>query len=191
MNRLIPWQARLLKRFDDCSSFSFESILDVEILSRLRLNGAVRSDPQVSVSKLGELSVHQEGPRPDKQKAAWYAQHHRSCSLSYHPDSLAADWGAWLSAIRRQVDHIRRRMGTSATALASLYTRYMQHRLGTRRDEPCDRLMMVLPNVSKPGLRLVTAPTRLYKRGYQCHGRALEVRYRQHFACKRAGCRTR
>ena len=52
-----------------------------------------------------------------------------------------------------------RRSGTSATVLASFYTRWMQHRLGTRRDEPCERLMTVLPNVSQLGLRLETAPT--------------------------------
>lgn len=52
-----------------------------------------------------------------------------------------------------------RRTGTSATVLASFYTRYMQHKLGTRRDEPCVRLMMVMPNVSRLGLHLVTAPT--------------------------------
>jgi methyltransferase (TIGR00027 family) len=57
-----------------------------------------------------------------------------------------------------------RRSGTSATVLASLYTRYMQHKLGTRRDEPCDRLMMVLPNVPHLGLRLTTAPTLLAHR---------------------------
>lgn len=57
-----------------------------------------------------------------------------------------------------------RRSGTSATVLASLYTRYMQHRLGTRRDEPGYRLMMVLPNVSQLGLHLVTAPTLLAHR---------------------------
>jgi methyltransferase (TIGR00027 family) len=52
-----------------------------------------------------------------------------------------------------------RRTGTSATVLASFYTRYMQHRLGTRRDDACARLMAVLPNVSPFGLGLVTAPT--------------------------------
>src|SRR5436305_8759467 len=52
-----------------------------------------------------------------------------------------------------------RRSGTSATVLASFYTQYMQHKLGTRSDEPCDRLMMVLPNVSHLGLLLETAPT--------------------------------
>jgi len=52
-----------------------------------------------------------------------------------------------------------RRSGTSATVLASLYTRWMQHKLGTRRDEPCDRLMGVLPMVPPLGLRLSTTPT--------------------------------
>jgi hypothetical protein len=53
----------------------------------------------------------------------------------------------------------KRRTGTSATVLASLYTRYMQHRLGTRRDQACERLMAVLPNVPPLGLALETAPT--------------------------------
>jgi methyltransferase (TIGR00027 family) len=52
-----------------------------------------------------------------------------------------------------------RRSGASATVLASFYTRWMQHRLGTRRDEPCERLMAVMPNVPQLGLRLVTSPT--------------------------------
>jgi methyltransferase (TIGR00027 family) len=52
-----------------------------------------------------------------------------------------------------------RRSGTSATVLASLYTRWMQHRLGTRCDEACSRLMAAMPNVSPPGLLLETAPT--------------------------------
>jgi methyltransferase (TIGR00027 family) len=51
-----------------------------------------------------------------------------------------------------------RRAGTSATVLASLYTRYMQHQLGTRWDEPCARLMMVMPNVSHLGLHVESAP---------------------------------
>lgn len=55
--------------------------------------------------------------------------------------------------------HHTRRTGVSATVLASVYTRWMQHRLGTRRDEPCDRLMAVLPNVSPWGLKLATNPT--------------------------------
>ncbi|MDF9751969.1 SAM-dependent methyltransferase [Arthrobacter sp. ES3-54] len=52
-----------------------------------------------------------------------------------------------------------RRAGVSATMFASLYTRYMQHRLGTRPDEPAARLMAVMPNVSQEGFRLETAPT--------------------------------
>lgn len=54
-----------------------------------------------------------------------------------------------------------RRSGASATVLASLYTRYMQHVLGTRRDEPAARLMAVMPNVPALGLLLTTAPTRV------------------------------
>lgn len=57
-----------------------------------------------------------------------------------------------------------RRNSTSATALASLYTRYMQHCLGTRADEPAYRLMHVLPNVHPLGLQLVTLPTRVAHR---------------------------
>jgi hypothetical protein len=47
----------------------------------------------------------------------------------------------------------------SVTVLASFYTRWMQHRLRTRCDQPCARLMRVVPSVSQLGLRLVTAPT--------------------------------
>jgi len=54
-----------------------------------------------------------------------------------------------------------RRSGASATVLASFYTRWMQHKLGTRRDEACERLMKVLPNISQPAINLVAAPTLL------------------------------
>lgn len=57
-----------------------------------------------------------------------------------------------------------RKSGISSTTLASLYTRWMQHRLGTRLDVPAVRLMMVLPNVSHAGLRLVTGGTLLAHR---------------------------
>ena len=57
-----------------------------------------------------------------------------------------------------------RRSGASATVLASFYTRWMQHQLRTRRDEPCARLMRVLPTVSQLGLRLATGPTMLARR---------------------------
>src|SRR3954451_22382249 len=52
-----------------------------------------------------------------------------------------------------------RHSGTSATVLASLYTRYMQHMLGTRRDDHCERLMRVMRMVPQLALRLSTAPT--------------------------------
>ena len=54
-----------------------------------------------------------------------------------------------------------RTSGVSSTTLASLYTRRMQHKLGTRLDEPCERLTMVLPNVFYLALRLVTGGTLL------------------------------
>lgn len=57
-----------------------------------------------------------------------------------------------------------RKSGVSGTALGPLYARWMRHKLGTRRDEPCDRLMMVLPNVSQLGLRLTAGPTLLAHR---------------------------
>lgn len=59
---------------------------------------------------------------------------------------------------------VSRTSGVSETALASLYTRWMQHQLGTRIDEPCERLMRVLPNVPSLGLRLTTGPTLLAHR---------------------------
>jgi methyltransferase (TIGR00027 family) len=57
-----------------------------------------------------------------------------------------------------------RTSGVSETALASLYTRWMQHQLGTRFDQPCERLMRLLPNVPSLGLRLTTGPTLLAHR---------------------------
>jgi methyltransferase (TIGR00027 family) len=57
-----------------------------------------------------------------------------------------------------------RRSGASSTVLASFYPRWMQHRLGTRRDNACVHLMRVLPNVSQLGLDLLTFPTLLAHR---------------------------
>jgi methyltransferase (TIGR00027 family) len=57
-----------------------------------------------------------------------------------------------------------RRSGASATVLGSLYTRYMQHKLGTRPDEPAARLMKVMPSVPHLGLYLVTVPSLLAHR---------------------------
>lgn len=86
----------------------------------------------------------------------------------------------YVAAVPRLLNYSRR-AGVSATVFASLYTRYMQHRLGTRPDEPAARLMAVMPNVSQEGFRLETAPTlighlltgfvpRIYRYPYQ--GRA-------------------
>ncbi|KQR75346.1 hypothetical protein ASF98_05825 [Arthrobacter sp. Leaf337] len=52
-----------------------------------------------------------------------------------------------------------RQTRVSATLFASLYTRYMQHRLGARADDPASRLMTVMPNVSRAGFGLQTTPT--------------------------------
>jgi hypothetical protein len=56
---------------------------------------------------------------------------------------------------------VNRKAKTSSTVLASVTTRFTQHRLGTRIDEPCARLMRVLPNVSYAGFSLVLVPTLL------------------------------
>jgi methyltransferase (TIGR00027 family) len=52
-----------------------------------------------------------------------------------------------------------RRMGVSTTVLASLYPRYMLHRLGERPDGPAARLIRSMPTVSRPGLFLIAVPT--------------------------------
>ena len=56
------------------------------------------------------------------------------------------------------------RTAVSATLLASLYTRFMQHRLGTRPDGPAEDLLLVMPNVSRIGFALVAAPTTMARR---------------------------
>jgi methyltransferase (TIGR00027 family) len=57
-----------------------------------------------------------------------------------------------------------RKSGVSWTAQGPLSARWFQHHLGTRRDEPANRLMMVLPGVPPLGLRLVAGPTLLAHR---------------------------
>jgi len=57
-----------------------------------------------------------------------------------------------------------RKSGTPATVHASTYIRWMLHKLGTRSDEPCMRLMSVVPNVRPWALYLVTCPTLLAHR---------------------------
>ncbi len=54
--------------------------------------------------------------------------------------------------------------GVSRTAQGPLFARWLQHNLGTRRDEPANRLMMVLPGVPPLGLRLVAGPLLLAHR---------------------------
>jgi hypothetical protein len=63
-----------------------------------------------------------------------------------------------------------RRTGISVTAQGPLYARLAAHTLGTREDEPAERLMAVLPNISPLGLRLLAChgyPAR--PRGSACH----------------------
>jgi methyltransferase (TIGR00027 family) len=48
--------------------------------------------------------------------------------------------------------------GVSGTAQGPLSARFFEHRLGTREDEPANRLMMVLPNVPPLGVRLFAGP---------------------------------
>lgn len=64
----------------------------------------------------------------------------------------------YVASVPRLLNYSRR-TGVSATVFASLYTRYMQHRLGTRPDGAAARLMRVMPNVSSSGFRLESAPT--------------------------------
>jgi methyltransferase (TIGR00027 family) len=52
----------------------------------------------------------------------------------------------------------RRTSDVSMTAQGPLSARWTQHILGTRRDEPSHRLMMVLPDVPPVALRLVAGP---------------------------------
>ncbi len=48
--------------------------------------------------------------------------------------------------------------GVSSTAQGPLSTRYMEHNLGTRPDEPASRLLPLLPGIPKLGVRLSSAP---------------------------------
>lgn len=51
----------------------------------------------------------------------------------------------------------RRQSQVSETVLASMVTRWMQHRLGVRPDPACDALMRVMPNVPPVALYLSSA----------------------------------
>src|SRR5436190_289624 len=68
---------------------------------------------------------------------------------------------AWLLAVILYKTHCiiaSRRLRVSATALAPMFTRWMQHQLGLRRDEAGARLIKVLPNHSYTGLWAMAFP---------------------------------
>lgn len=71
---------------------------------------------------------------------------------------LPLEVAAYIVTVPRMLAYSRH-TGVSATLSASLYTRFMQHRLQTRPDDPAVRLLAVMPNVSRGGLRLEAAPT--------------------------------
>jgi methyltransferase (TIGR00027 family) len=52
----------------------------------------------------------------------------------------------------------RRGSRVSGTAQGPLSTRYFEHELGTREDEPAARLMMALPDVSRLAVHMVAGP---------------------------------
>ena len=54
-----------------------------------------------------------------------------------------------------------RKLRVSATALAPMTTRWLQHQLGLRRDDACAKLMKVLPNHCYTGLQAVVFPVLL------------------------------
>jgi len=54
-----------------------------------------------------------------------------------------------------------RKLGVSATALGPMFARWMQHRLGLRRDDACAKLIKVLPNHCYAGLYAMAFPVLL------------------------------
>ncbi len=48
--------------------------------------------------------------------------------------------------------------GVSGTAQGPLSTRYFEHKLGTREDEPAARLMMAVPGVSRRAVHMISGP---------------------------------
>src|SRR3954453_19467120 len=63
----------------------------------------------------------------------------------------------WIAYVAHQVLSSRK-LGVSAAALGPMFTRWMQHQLGLRRDEACAELINVLPNHCYAGLRAVAFP---------------------------------
>lgn len=70
----------------------------------------------------------------------------------------------WLVVVILYEAHVilsSRILGVSATALAPMSTRWLQHQVGLRRDEACAKLIKVLPNHSYAGLRAAALPVLL------------------------------
>ncbi len=57
-----------------------------------------------------------------------------------------------------------RKSGVSVTAQGPLSARWTEHNLGTREDEPANRLLMALPGISPLGVRLAAGPMLLAHR---------------------------
>jgi methyltransferase (TIGR00027 family) len=71
-----------------------------------------------------------------------------------------------------------RRSGASGTALATMFSRWLLHKVGSRRDASCVRVMRVLPSLSQTGFRLMTEPTVLAYRLTGYLPRQLQYPYR-------------
>src|SRR3954471_14126601 len=91
-----------------------------------------------------------------------------------HPRSLTAVllyaliWSAflpvWLAVKVLYTAHLifsSRRLGVSATALSPMSMRWLQHRLGLRRDAACAELIRILPNHCYAGLCALWFPVLL------------------------------
>lgn len=95
-----------------------------------------------------ELPRGEERPlRQSIAATAFYA-----ISLALAPVTLAG-YLLWVGKLVT-----RRGTGISGTAQAPLSTRYFEHKLGTREDEPAARLMMGLPGVSQLAVHMVAGP---------------------------------
>lgn len=73
----------------------------------------------------------------------------------------------WLVAVVLYKAHailLSRKLRVSATALSPMSMRWLQHRLGLRRDETCAKLIKILPNHSYIGLCVAAFPVLLSHR---------------------------
>ncbi|HEV8543739.1 MAG TPA: SAM-dependent methyltransferase [Verrucomicrobiae bacterium] len=73
----------------------------------------------------------------------------------------------WLVVIILYEAHVilsSRKLGVSRTALWPMSTRWLQHKLGVRRDEACAKLIKVLPNHSYIGMCAAAFPVLLRRR---------------------------